>query len=130
MLPVTALFASVFTFFFIRLAFNVIKLRQSNRVALGTGGFDDLESAIRAHGNFAEYVPLGLILLGLLEANDGHQGLVAALGVTLLIGRLFHAQGLKTGNLKKRVRGIKLTFGTLTTLAIVNIVYAIRSWVT
>jgi uncharacterized membrane protein YecN with MAPEG domain len=99
-------------------------------VSLGSGDVDELNRAIRAHGNFAEYVPLGLILLGLLEANDGHQGLVAALGVTLLIGRLFHAQGLKTGNLKKRVRGIKLTFGTLTTLAIVNIVYAIRSWVT
>jgi uncharacterized protein len=129
MLPVTALFASVFTFFFIRLAFNVIKLRRVNRVALGNGGFDDLESAIRAHGNFAEYVPLGLILLGLLEANEGNLGLVAVLGITLLIGRLFHFKGLETGDLKKRVHGMKLTFGTLATLAIVNIFYAIRSWV-
>jgi uncharacterized membrane protein YecN with MAPEG domain len=129
MLPVTALFASVFTFFFIRLAFNVIKHRRINRVALGTGGFDDLESAIRAHGNFAEYVPLGLILLGLLEANGGHPGLIGALGLTLLIGRLFHAQGLQTGSLQKRVRGMKLTFGTLTTLAIANIVYALIRWI-
>ena len=129
MLSVTALFASVFTFFFIRLAFNVIKLRRANRVALGNGGFDDLESAIRAHGNFAEYVPLGLILLGLLEANEGNLGLVAVLGITLLIGRLFHFKGLETGDLKKRVHGMKLTFGTLATLAIVNIFYAIRSWV-
>lgn len=129
MLPVTAFFASVFTFFFIRLAFNVIKHRRINRVALGTGGFDDLESAIRAHGNFAEYVPLGLILLGLLEANGGHPGLIAALGLTLLIGRLFHAQGLQTGSLQKRVRGMKLTFGTLTTLAIANIVYALIRWI-
>jgi uncharacterized membrane protein YecN with MAPEG domain len=128
MLPITTLYASVFTLFFIRLAFNVIKLRRTNRVALGTGGFDDLEAAIRTHGNFAEYVPLGLILLGLLERNGGHAALVAGLGATLLIGRLFHAQGLQKVNFKKRVRGMKLTFGTLATLAVVNVAYVIQSW--
>lgn len=128
MLPITTLYASVFTFFFIRLAFNVIKLRRSNRVALGTGGFDDLEAAIRTHGNFAEYVPLGLILLGLLERNGGHPALVAALGAMLLVGRLYHAQGLQKINFKKRVRGMKLTFGTLATLAVLNVAYVLRSW--
>ena len=129
MLPITTLYASVFTLFFIRLAFNVIKLRRTNRVALGTGGFDNLEAAIRTHGNFAEYVPLGLILLGLLERNGGHAALVAGLGATLLIGRLYHAQGLQKVNFKKRVRGMKLTFGTLATLAVVNVAYVIQSWV-
>jgi uncharacterized membrane protein YecN with MAPEG domain len=129
MFTITALYASVFTVFFIRLAFNVIKLRRANRVPLGAGGFDDLESAIRAHGNFAEYVPLGLIMLALLEANGGHPALVFALGATLLIGRYFHAQGLQNADLQKRVRGMKLTFATLLTLAVMNVCYALKDWI-
>ena len=129
MFPITALYASIFTGLFMRLAFDVIKLRRTHRVALGSGGFDDLESAIRAHGNFAEYVPLGLILLGVLEANGGHPLLVVALGFMLLIARFFHAQGLKTADLQKRVRAMKLTFGTLSTLAVVNFLYIFKNWI-
>jgi uncharacterized membrane protein YecN with MAPEG domain len=35
----------------------------------GDGGDPEMSQAIRAHGNFAEYVPLGLILLGLVRAG-------------------------------------------------------------
>lgn len=129
MFTITALYASIFTLFFMRLAFDVIKLRRTNRVALGSGGFEELESAIRAHGNFAEYAPLGLILLGVLEANGGHPVVVAALGATLLIGRYFHAQGLQAADLQKRVRGMKFTFGTLSTLAVVNFLYVVKNWI-
>ena len=127
MLPITALYAAIFTFFFIKLAFDVIKLRRANRIALGAGGIDALEAAIRAHGNFAEYVPLGLILLALLEANGGLAIVVALLGAALLAGRYFHAQGLQTSNLKKRVRGMQLTFGSLGILAVLNLAYAVAS---
>ena len=62
MLIVTSLIASVLTIFFVKLSFAVIALRRKNRVALGTGGQEELERAIRAQGNFAEYVPISLIL--------------------------------------------------------------------
>ena len=128
MLPVTSLFAGLFTLYFVRLAFAVIRLRRSNKVALGAGGFAELEGAIRAHGNFAEYVPLGLILLGLFESHSVHSLFVAVLGGLLALGRIFHAQALSKANLKLRVRGMILTFGTLITLAILNIIFAARTF--
>jgi uncharacterized protein len=128
MFPITSFFAGLFTLYFIRLAFGVIRLRKANKVSLGAGGHSDLETAIRIHGNFAEYVPLGLLLMGLMESHNTHPIFVAVLGCTLGAGRYFHARGLRLSDLKMRVRGMKFTFGTLMTLAIVNMVYAVKSW--
>ena len=130
MFPITSFFAGLFTLYFVRLAFVVIRLRKANQVALGAGGFSDLESAIRAHGNFAEYVPLGLILLALLESRSTHPVLVFVLGGLFAFGRFLHAQALSQSNLKLRVRGMMLTFGSLITLAILNILFAMRTWLT
>ena len=101
----------------------VIKLRGKNKVGLGSGGHDDLERAIRAQGNFAEYVPIALILIGCLELNGAPWWLVAIPGITLIIGRLFHAKGINTPppDFSDRVLGMKITFGTLITLVILNI---------
>jgi hypothetical protein len=129
MLPITSFFAGLFTLYFVRLAFNVIRLRQLNKVALGDGGFNDLEGAIRAHGNFAEYVPLGLILLGLFESQGFHPVFAAVLGGLFASGRFIHALALGQANLRLRVRGMMLTFGTLIALAILNILVALWSWV-
>lgn len=128
MLPITSCFAGLFALYFVRLAFNVIRLRQANQVALGAGGFSDLEGAIRAHGNFAEYVPLGLILLGLFELQGVYPVLVALLGGVFAVGRFIHAQALGQANLKLRVRGMMLTFGALIALAILNIGFSAWTW--
>jgi uncharacterized membrane protein YecN with MAPEG domain len=58
--PITATTASALSVLYIRLAFGVIALRRKHGVRLGTGQHDDLEAAVRAHANFAEYVPLDL----------------------------------------------------------------------
>jgi uncharacterized membrane protein YecN with MAPEG domain len=123
MLLVTSLIASVLTFIFIRLSFAVIKLRRKNKVGLGNGGHDDLERAIRAQGNFAEYVPFGIILLACLELNKVPWWLVAIPGVVLIVGRLIHAQGINTPppNFSKRILGMKLTFNTLIALIVLNV---------
>ena len=56
------------------------------------------------------------------------QVVLAVLGGLFALGRIFHAQALRQGNLKLRVRGMMLTFGTLITLAIMNIIFAARTW--
>jgi uncharacterized membrane protein YecN with MAPEG domain len=58
-----------------------------------------------------------------------HPAIVVVLGGLFFLGRLLHAQALTQANLKLRVRGMVLTFGTLTTLAILNIILAVRAWV-
>jgi uncharacterized membrane protein YecN with MAPEG domain len=122
MLKVTALAATVLAVLFIRLSFAVIGLRRGHKVALGSGGNVELERAIRAQGNFAEYVPLGLILLGCLEINGAPKWLVAIPALTLILGRLFHAKGINEPppRFENRIRGMQLTFGTLITLAFLN----------
>ena len=123
MLLITSIIASVLTIIFIKLSFAVIGLRRKNKVGLGSGGHEDLERAIRAQGNFAEYVPFGIILLACLELNGAPWWLVTILGIALIIGRLLHAKGINVPppDFSKRVLGMKFTFTTLITLIVLNL---------
>jgi hypothetical protein len=123
MLLVTSVIASTLTIIFIKLSFTVIGLRKKNKIGLGNGGHDDLERAIRAQGNFAEYVPFGIILIACLELNGAPWWLVAIPGVTLIIGRLIHAVGINEPppDFSKRVLGMKFTFNTLISLIVLNL---------
>ena len=123
MLLITSIIASVLTIILIKLSFAVIGLRRKNKVGLGNGGHEDLERAIRAQGNFAEYVPFGIILIACLELNGAPWWLVVLPGITLIIGRLSHAVGINIPppDFSKRVLGMMLTFGTLITLAVLNL---------
>ena len=123
MLLITSIIAALLTIIFIKLSFAVIALRRKNKVGLGSGGHDDLERAIRAQGNFAEYVPLGLILIACLELNGAPAWMVFIPGITLILGRLIHAKGINEPppNFSKRVLGMKFTFFTLIALLALNL---------
>lgn len=127
MLLITSIIASALTIIFIKLSFAVIGLRKKNQVGLGSGGHEDLERAIRAQGNFAEYVPFGIFLIACLEINGAPWWLVAIPGITLIVGRLIHAVGINEPppEFNKRILGMKLTFGTLITLVILNLGWAL-----
>ncbi|BDT78095.1 membrane protein [Polynucleobacter yangtzensis] len=131
MLLMTSIIAAILTIIFVKLSFAVIGLRRKNKVGLGSGGYDDLERAIRAQGNFAEYVPIGLILIACLELNGAPWWLVILPGIALIIGRLIHAKGINEPppNFSSRVLGMKFTFGTLITLAILNVGWPLYSMV-
>lgn len=127
MLFITSIIAAVLTIIFIKLSFAVIGLRRKNKVGLGSGGNEELERAIRAQGNFAEYVPLGIILIACLELNGAPWWLAVIPGITLIIGRLIHAKGINTPppDFSKRVLGMKFTFYTLMTLVVLNLGWAL-----
>ncbi len=122
-LPITAVTAAMLGLIFVRLSLNVINFRRQHRVSLGSAGHDDLERAIRAQGNFAEYVPISLILIGCLELNAAPWALVAASGLVLIVGRLLHAKGMKElpPQFSHRVLGMKLTLFNLIALAALNL---------
>jgi uncharacterized membrane protein YecN with MAPEG domain len=121
-LPVTAVTAAILGLIFFRLSLNVIGYRRQHKVSLGSGGHDDLERAMRAQGNFAEYVPISLILIACLELNAAPWWLVAATGVALIAGRLLHAKGINQPppNFGLRVLGMKFTLFNLVTLSALN----------
>ena len=123
MLFITSIIASVLTIIFVRLSFAVIRLRRKNKVGLGNGGHEELERAIRAQGNFAEYVPFGIILIACLEINGAPWWLVAVPGITLIAGRLIHARGINMPppDFSQRVLGMKFTFNTLIALVVLNL---------
>jgi uncharacterized protein len=125
MMLVTAVFTGVLTLMFIKLSFNVIALRKKHKVSLGHGCIDDLDRAIRTHGNFSEYVPLGLVLMGALEINGAPMLLVVVLGALLVIGRYLHAKGTHEAPpvFTNRVKGMQFTFFALGALALSNIIW-------
>ena len=110
-----SLYAALLTLLFVALSIRVIRLRRRLQVALGDSGNEPLLRAISVHSNFAEYVPLGLVLLYLVEGQGAHPILLHGLGVCLLIGRLSHAFGVSRANedYRFRVVGMALTFTTL-----------------
>lgn len=93
-LPITSLFAALLTLLYIVLVIRIIRLRWREQVGIGTGESLPLKAAVRVHGNFAEYVPLGLILLGLMEVNGASELILFAMGGLLFVARIFHAIGL------------------------------------
>jgi len=131
MLMVTSIIGSVLTIIFIKLSFAVIGLRRQNKIGLGNGGHEALERAIRAQGNFAEYVPFGLILIACLELNSAPWWLVVIPGITLIAGRLSHAIGINEPppDFSKRILGMKFTFNTLISLVVLNLGWTIYKFV-
>jgi len=122
-MPITAATASILALVFFRLSLAVIKFRRQHKVSLGSDGHDDLERAIRAQGNFAEYVPISLILIACLELNGAAWWMVALTGLVLLLGRIIHAKGMHElpPQFSKRVLGMKLTLFNLLALATLNL---------
>ena len=113
-ITITALYAAGLAMMLVWLSFNVIRLRRQQRISLLDGGNVALTQAMRAHGNFTEYVPLVLILMTILELDQAPGALVHGIGLTLLAGRVSHAYGLIDGrSLRPRVAGMMLTFASL-----------------
>ncbi|GAB2185857.1 MAPEG family protein [Roseibium sp. LAB1] len=117
---VTPLFAGLMTLLYIFLSVRVIGVRKSERIGLGDGGHGGLQRRMRAHGNFSEYVPLGLMLMLLLELTGAATWLLWALGAAFFIGRALHAYSVsqEPEPLKFRVAGMTLTFTVLVVAAL------------
>ncbi len=94
MVAITAFYAGFLALLYIALAVRVIGARQSKGVSLSDGDDVELRRRIRAHGNAAENIPLGIVLLALLELQTAPTVLLHVFGVTLLVGRLLHGMAL------------------------------------
>ncbi len=79
---------------FVVLGLYVIYLRITGEVGIGDGGNPRLKRAIRAHANFAEWIPIALMALGLAELRGVSESTIGILGGLLLLSRVGHAIGL------------------------------------
>lgn len=116
---ITLLFASLHALLMLLLAVRVVGHRRSAKIGLGDGGDKSLAKKVRAHANFIEYVPMALILLGLLELSGLAALWLWICGGTLLAGRVLHAVGLSrsAGVSFGRFWGILLTWAALLSMA-------------
>jgi uncharacterized membrane protein YecN with MAPEG domain len=94
--------------------------RRRGGIYLGDGGDQALLRVIRGHANFAEYVPLALLLMGMLELSRFSIYVLHALGIVLLVARLLHGYALSfTDHFAfGRFWGAALTFAVLTIEAV------------
>jgi uncharacterized membrane protein YecN with MAPEG domain len=107
---VTMIYASFLAALFLLLAMRVSLRRRAAGIDLGEGGDEELQRRIRAHGNFAEYVPFALLLVAMAELGGTGHILLHVLGLMLLLGRLLHAWGLASRSTAGRAMGMLLTF--------------------
>lgn len=93
-IPITALLTGVFAIMMVALALLVSLRRRQQKISLGDGDDDILRRRIRAHANFAEFVPFALIALGLVELTGASLALVSSMATSLLVSRVIHAYGI------------------------------------
>ncbi len=105
---------------------------MKEQTALGSGGSRMLEQRIRAHGNFAEYTPIFLILLFISNVQGFPPLMIHAFGTIYIIARTSHiyavvfyekydGEKLLTTT-KYRVIGMVFTLLSITLLALINII--------
>lgn len=112
---ITAHYAVLATILFLILSFLVIATRTREGIGGRPPEASRLEQLIRAHGNFAEYVPLALVLMLLAEVQGAPAWLLQVAGACLILGRVLHALGLtrRPESVPMRVGGMVLTFNAL-----------------
>ncbi|WP_233080099.1 MAPEG family protein [Rheinheimera soli] len=114
-LTITSFYAAILALIYVVLAILVIRQRFKCRVGLGTGKEPQLLQTVRMHGNFAEYVPLLLILVALLELQQSPVWQLHLVAGLTLAGRVLHAVGLwqSSGTSVPRFVGMLSTFAAL-----------------
>jgi uncharacterized membrane protein YecN with MAPEG domain len=110
----------------------VVNYRNKTKLMLGDGSgttlpdAQGLQIAVRAHGNFAEFVPLILLLLASLAHEGADSSFFLVLCGALVLGRILHPIGIR--NLRPnvaRAAGAMLTWIVLIVASVATIVLAL-----
>ena len=133
-LPLTSIFASLFTLFYLFLSFRIGYFRGSPVMKLIFKMGDEipetiLQRNVRAHGNFSEYVPIFLVLLLIIETlGQSSFDYLLTICLIFLYGRLAHAIcfAFYDSNPFLRISGMLCTYFGLGILAVQLLLEAIR----
>ena len=114
LLSATLATAGALSLVYVVLMLRIVRMRFKHSISLGDGGNSEIQKRIRAHGNFAEYVPLLLILMALLELGGFDKTILMGAGAGLVFLRIIHVIGIhrKSPNLFRAV-------GTVGTVALI-----------
>ncbi len=126
---VTPFYAAILGFLFLALSVRALRTRRRLQIPLGDAGNPEMLRAMRVHSNFAEYVPISLLMMFMFEAVSALQGPAHVFGISLLLGRISHAFGVgqSSEDYRYRVFGMTMTFIALVGSAIgLIVIYVLR----
>lgn len=127
-LPITLTIAGAAALLHIWLSVRVSRLRRPLKIGVGDGGNETLARRMRAHGNYAENMPIMLILLGLIELAAGSSLWLWGAAILFILARIAHAFGMdRPGANPLRVGGIALSWAVLLGMAGYAIALAYQS---
>jgi uncharacterized protein len=109
------LYAALLALVFVFLSVRTLMLRKKFQIGVGSSGNEQLLRASRVHSNFAEYVPITLLLIYFAEMQGASTHFVHFTGISLLLGRVLHAYGVSQvkEQLVFRIAGMSLTLTSL-----------------
>lgn len=128
-----ALTTALLTFLYIYLTALIVMKRRESKILFKDGQDSILLSRIRAHANFAEYVPLILILMGIAILLNVPLTYLSLCAAATLIGRYAHAFGLLRPVIREHIRfrafGMILTLLALLLLAIYDAIIGVMMFI-
>ena len=117
---ITSAYLGILALLYAALGMQVSRLRRGNRVLFGDGENLRLRSAIRAHANFAEYVPIIVLMVAMLEMSGMPASRVHLLMAGLLVARLLHPLGMYAGPRSLQFQICRVGGTVLTTLVLIG----------
>ena len=127
-MPISLTIAGAAAILHVWLSLRVSRLRGPLKVGVGDGGNEVIQRRMRAHANFAENVPIFLILLVLLEFGTGGDLWLWGAAILFILARIAHAFGMdRPGANPLRVGGITLSWIVLLGLGIYAIILSYQS---
>ena len=125
LLPITLTLAAACALLNMWLGIRCARIRISDQVLHGDGGSALLAKRMRAHANFIEYVPLTLILFGLVELAAGASMWLWGAALVLVVARIGHAFGMDADKPTMwRGAGAALTWVVMVGMAVVALYVA------
>lgn len=127
-LPVTLSAAAAAAMINIWLSVRIGRLRVAHKISVGDGGNEALARRMRAQLNFAENVPLVLILVAAIELAGGGGRWLYPVAAVFVVARLLHGFGMDGGRWEwGRGVGTVVTFLTQIGLAIMAVLIVARA---
>ena len=121
-LPISLTIAGAAAILHIWLSTRVVRARLPHKINVGDGGNEAVMRRMRAHANYAENMPIFVILLALTELAGGNEWVLWGAGIAFILSRLAHGFGMDGGSLG-RWRSIGITLNILLLLVLAG--YAI-----
>jgi len=124
---ITPIYAALLVIIYFVLTTRVILARRRQGLAYGSGEDRDTIALMRAHANWAEYAPIGVLLLLTAELQEAGALWLHLSGLILLAGRALHAYGMGFNRkfFNGRVGGTVLTLVALALLTLLNLILAL-----